>query len=114
MSIIDHSRLESLKSVTGESFRPIISTYVEDTGSKLCLIKSALQTHDTGLISELLHSIKGSSINVGATMMASLCENYESRLSLDDQGYIRDMLISLEQTFQNTQAQLRKISSEML
>ena len=64
--IIDSQRLQELKEVLENSFGELIKTFIIDTEKKMVDLKKF--SHDKNYIEvkKIAHSLKGSSINLGA------------------------------------------------
>jgi two-component system, sensor histidine kinase and response regulator len=59
-------------------------------------MEKGLATRDTALTSRAAHSLKGSSSNLGALRLASLCASLEQKASNGDWGQIGDRIHELE------------------
>jgi two-component system, sensor histidine kinase and response regulator len=74
-SSVDLSVLDNLAAMTedGDDFvARLVGTFVSDTSSRLVTLHAALDSGDMPLVERTGHALKGSSGNMGATVMASL------------------------------------------
>ena len=69
--------LEELKEVMEEDFPVLVSTYLEDSVVRLECLKDAITQSDSEAIRKEAHSLKGSSGNLGANLLADLCKRLE-------------------------------------
>ncbi|MBI4396379.1 MAG: response regulator [Elusimicrobia bacterium] len=78
---IDPSRLENLREAAGdESVRlvgEVIDRFLEDTPGRLENIRKAVQENNSKNLEMAAHSLKGSSANLGAKGLWTLCERIE-------------------------------------
>ena len=74
---IDNEQLAELKDVLEDEFGILISTYLADAKLRLQLIEQGLQNQDYDAVRLAAHSLKGASANLGALMLAEICEHLE-------------------------------------
>ena len=74
---IDNEQLAELKDVLEDEFGILISTYLADAKLRLQLIEQGLQNQDYEAVRLAAHSLKGASANLGALLLAELCEKLE-------------------------------------
>ena len=74
---IDQDTLRELRGVLGGDFSVLVSTYLDDSGKRLAMLRDALAAADGVALRETAHSLKGSSLNIGATRLAGLCLTVE-------------------------------------
>ncbi|MBK7299894.1 MAG: Hpt domain-containing protein [Moraxellaceae bacterium] len=74
---IDNEQLAELKDVLEDEFGILISTYLADAKLRLQLIEQGLQNQDYDAVRLAAHSLKGASANLGAVILAQLCEKLE-------------------------------------
>ena len=70
---IDNEQLAELKDVLEDEFGILISTYLADAKLRL----QGLQNQDYDAVRLAAHSLKGASANLGALLLAELCEKLE-------------------------------------
>ena len=74
---IDNEQLAELKDVLEDEFGILISTYLADAKLRLQLIEQGLQNQDYDAVRLAAHSLKGASANLGALLLAQICERLE-------------------------------------
>ena len=74
---IDAEQLAELKEVLEDEFSVLIETYVTDAQFRLQLIQNGINNQDYEAVRLAAHSLKGASANLGAVILAQLCEKLE-------------------------------------
>ena len=74
---IDAEQLAELKEVLEDEFSVLIDTYLTDAQFRLQLIQNGINSHDYEAVRLAAHSLKGASANLGALLLAELCEKLE-------------------------------------
>jgi HPt (histidine-containing phosphotransfer) domain-containing protein len=74
---IDAEQLAELKEVLEDEFGVLISTYLTDAQFRLQLIQNGINSQDFEAVRLAAHSLKGASANLGALILAQLCEQLE-------------------------------------
>jgi len=74
---IDAEQLAELKEVLEDEFSVLISTYLTDAQFRLQLIQNGIHSQDYEAVRLAAHSLKGASANLGALILAQLCEKLE-------------------------------------
>jgi PAS domain S-box-containing protein len=69
--------LTEMLSEDSDSAAELVQLFLEDTASSLNAMDAALASADSGRVSRLLHSIKGSSAQMGALTMSNACAELE-------------------------------------
>lgn len=85
--IVQLEVLCELKDILEDEFPMLVTTYLDDANDRLQKLRSAIDGADATVVRAEAHSLKGSSINLGATSLASLCAEMENRghsAELDD------------------------------
>jgi CheY-like chemotaxis protein len=78
--VIDLARLELLIRLDrggADLLTEVLTQYLDDTATRLTSLREALARRELTTVSELAHSTRGASANVGASMMAALCARVE-------------------------------------
>lgn len=70
-------QLAELKEVLEDEFSVLIKTYLQDAELRQRLIKEAVESKDYEAARLAAHSLKGASANLGALMLAEICEHLE-------------------------------------
>lgn len=74
---IDNEQLAELKEVLEDEFSVLIDTYLTDAKFRLQLIENGINSQDYEAVRLAAHSLKGASANLGALVLAELCEKLE-------------------------------------
>lgn len=77
MNHLDMEQLAELKEVLEDEFEVLINTYLTDAQLRLKLIEEGLDTKNYEQVRLAAHSLKGASANIGALVLAQLCEELE-------------------------------------
>ena len=70
-------QLAELKEVLEDEFSVLITTYLEDAQLRQQMITAAISAKDYDAARLAAHSLKGASANLGALMLAEICEHLE-------------------------------------
>lgn len=101
---VDLSVLRGLEEerVEGESdlVVELIDLYLYDTSQRVAAIKAALSLEDEDSLKRFAHALKGSSANLGARRVASLCDEIERLDCIDSFEDCRALVESLELEFE--------------
>lgn len=81
---IDAGVLRELRAVLGDEFGVLVSTFLADSQVRLAAMRTALASSDAEALREAAHSLKGSSLNLGAGTLAGLCRSIEDRARAAD------------------------------
>ncbi len=110
---IDPEAIANLRALGDEGddsfLREIIGIYLEDTPLRLADIRAAAAVGDRALYTRAVHTIKGSSSNVGAHLVRSLAERLEQRSKAEDHGALEPLRLELEEAFQRASVALRAL-----
>jgi histidine phosphotransfer protein HptB len=79
MNRLNLDMLNELKMLMEEDFQLLVDTYCEDGAQKLEGLKEAVSANNAKEVSDFSHSLKGSSSNVGAEILADLCYQMEAK-----------------------------------
>ncbi len=64
--------------VLGDDFTVLINTWQADSQKRLSMLRAALSDGDASRLRETAHSLKGSSLNLGALRLGDCCLALES------------------------------------
>jgi len=96
----DADAFEMLKDVMEDEFSGLLQVYIEDSDSRMPLIRSALMGQDSGTLRELAHSFKGASSNIGAMPLAKLCLTLETAAKDNQLEGLDQVVADIEQEYQ--------------
>ena len=85
--------------------KDLIDTFIEDTAKQLASLRTALAATDMVQTGRLLHSLKGSSSQIGALRLSGACADAEAALAsgdvaalangVNDVGVFREQAVAL-------------------
>ena len=82
----------------------LIDLFIEEAASQIEVLRSAGQRLDVGVLKATAHSLKGSSMTMGAKRLARLCERMEG--SAGDAAVTSDLLTEFDCEFVNVRSAL--------
>lgn len=105
--LIDRELLESVQSLydddgSGNMFNELITLYLNDAAMRLAQIKRAAQESNVAGVLHAAHTLKGSSANVGAAAVASICAEVEGHARIGSIEIAASILPELEREFERT------------
>ncbi|MBI4860134.1 MAG: Hpt domain-containing protein [Candidatus Riflebacteria bacterium] len=78
---LDMAHIEALKSEFaddgGTFFRKLVLLFCKNSEDGLKVMRQAVANEDYLVLTQTAHSVKGSSLNIGARLMATLCASVE-------------------------------------
>ena len=105
--VFDLAVLESLAELqegnSPDLINELIELYLNDTTRVLAELRTALIDEDAGALRRGLHSLKGSSFNLGVRRMSALCAELEQHLDNKVDGELGISLGQLEEEFARVQ-----------
>ncbi|HET7273437.1 MAG TPA: Hpt domain-containing protein, partial [Rubrobacter sp.] len=79
---LDRAAIEDLRELGGqEMFSELARTFIDDAGSNLAALRKSVEEGDASSVELIAHTLVGSSGNMGASRMASICSQIESGAS---------------------------------
>ena len=79
-AVIDQATFDQLVEITGgdlDFVDELIDTYLDDAHTQLAALEAAVARGDVGELVRPAHSLKGSSLNIGALRLGALCRSLE-------------------------------------
>ena len=76
---LDYDALNALKDVMENDFVLLIDTYLKDSSDRLIALRELISGTNADSIRRTAHSFKGSSSNLGAVHLATLCAVIERK-----------------------------------
>ncbi len=77
--VIQNEILLELKEILAEEFPQLVTTYLEDATQRIDRLQHAIANSDAPGVKLEAHSLKGSSVNIGANGLADLCAKMETQ-----------------------------------
>ena len=106
-SSLDADAIMSLRDLGGnEMLSELARLFVNDTGSNLAALKAAIEKGDADSVKRVVHTLKGSSGNMGATRMAAICSEFKDISALEDLAAAPALLERLEVEFERAHSAL--------
>lgn len=96
---IDQAMLEQLQELLGERFAELVDRFVGDGNKRMALLRSAVPARDYDVIHAEAHGLKGSSRNIGANTLGTLCGDLEHLGRVGEDQDIETLFAALEQEF---------------
>lgn len=118
MKTLDENIIAELKNMIGEEdfadiFADLINSYLEDTPTLIDGLNSGLKFHNFEQIKINAHTLKSSSITLGASQFAQLCKDLEKSAIDKDIKKVRGLIASVIQEYENVTV-LMKMELEKL
>ncbi len=100
LAILDTEQLNSLKELNepGESdlVAELVEIYINQSPQTLNELKTSIASKDVVQTEKLAHKLKGSSANLGALRVCSICESMEEKARLGNLDYSTQNIENLE------------------
>lgn len=110
MEHLDYDILNTLKQVMEDDFALLIDTFVQDSADRIKTLHEVIKGTDADSVRRAAHSFKGSSSNIGAVYLSSLCAAMEKKaLGGSFEGLQSDLHL-IEQEFAQVETLLRTYS----
>lgn|SRR5687768_16397767 len=110
MEHLDYDTLNTLKQVMEDDFALLIDTFVQDSNDRIQTLQNVIKGTEADLIRRAAHSFKGSSSNIGAPHLASLCSALEKKALANNLDGLAEDLHAIEQEFVRVEVLLRSLS----
>ncbi|HVK93997.1 MAG TPA: EAL domain-containing protein [Noviherbaspirillum sp.] len=103
-SPLDQDVFDKLREILGPALQQTIRPFLEDTPGYLSELEQAVQEGNADAARAMAHSVKGSSGNLGATVLAQLAKEAEEFAAEQRVEEIRPLLLRLRQAFDGVAA----------
>jgi len=110
MEHLDYDTLNTLKQVMEDDFALLIDTFVQDSSDRIQTLRKVITGTEADLIRRAAHSFKGSSSNIGAPQLSSLCSALEKKVLANNFNGLADDLHAIEHEFAQVEILLRAYS----
>ena len=107
---IDNEQLAELKDVLEDEFGILISTYLADAKLRLQLIEQGLQNQDYEAVRLAAHSLKGASANLGALLLAQICERLELDCKAGHYVECNGLFVEAQAEFEQVEVLLNQVN----
>lgn len=95
-----------LKDILAEDFNTLVESFIDDAKSRMIKLKHAIASRSSEIVRREAHSLKGSSLNLGAQLLPQLCSEME------EQGKAGD-LTGCESLFLKIETELARVETEL-
>jgi HPt (histidine-containing phosphotransfer) domain-containing protein len=109
---LDEEALAELQDVMEGEFDVLIQTYIGDSSERIAGLKAAFNAGDTDGFTKMAHSLKGSSINIGAPRLGELCHRAEMAGRAQESDQIPALLDAIDAELETVAGQLRSLVKE--
>lgn len=107
---LDEDTLRELRAVLGKDFRMLVDTWVADCQVRLQLLQAALAGQDAAALREAAHSLKGSSLNLGALRLADHCLAMETAARAGELARAKALLPAIDAEYRQVAPLLARIA----
>lgn len=108
VAFLDEELIAELKEIMADGFITLVESYEQDTAKRLDGMRQALAQGDLATLTQLAHSLKGSSSNVGALVVASHCLAVEEAIAVGGQANLADLVAQVEMAHEAARQGLRQ------
>jgi signal transduction histidine kinase/CheY-like chemotaxis protein/HPt (histidine-containing phosphotransfer) domain-containing protein len=108
---IDMNVVRDLMDLMGSDFHDLIRVYLEDTPKNLSALERAARTNDVDALVAPAHSLKSTSANLGALLLADMAKRIEQGARSGDLGEPVLMVAQLQNEYQRASTQLKQMLS---
>jgi HPt (histidine-containing phosphotransfer) domain-containing protein len=103
--------INGLKEIGDQDFlNDMVRLYIEQSTDLINAIRENSTKSDFDKVYLETHSLKGSSLNLGARDIAELCRQIETKIKESDTPGLMYLIKELERTFENTKEELLSIN----
>jgi len=90
----------------------VITLYLQEAPAQLAALQEAVAQGDAGRVEEVAHGLKGSSAQLGATRMVSLCASVQEAAGAHDLNRAAAQVVALQREFVRVRAALEAVLHE--
>jgi len=103
-TVLDLAALEELRELAGEQLDVIINKFQEFSAQALIDIEAAAVNEDAKTARDVAHSLKSSSLQLGATALGTLASELEAAGSENDLATMRRIAVQIRATGDETRS----------
>lgn len=112
---IDHKVLHDLQEVMEDGYVNLLQTFLDDSERRLAQLHDARNARELGMAA---HSFRGSSSNMGALELATLCQELEQRVKQSPLYGIEDLINQINEEYSQVRSfyegERRRVSSRLM
>ncbi len=106
MTSLDMNLINDLRELMEDEFGELVAIYLRDSSTRFDQIKAAVAAANSTDIRHTAHSLKGSSSNIGAVELTSLCQQLEE-MGKDSQ------LAKTQELVQRIESELNRVQTDL-
>lgn len=110
MEHLDYDTLNTLKQVMEDDFALLIDTFFQDSTDRIETLYNVIKGTEADLIRRAAHSFKGSSSNIGAPYLSSLCSALEQKALANNFNGLTDDVHAIAEEFAQVKTLLSTFS----
>ncbi|MCQ4294789.1 Hpt domain-containing protein [Pseudomonas stutzeri] len=96
---LDSAVLATLQDVMESEYPALLDTFLADSEERVRLLRQAYQAEQTETLRRAAHSFKGSCSNMGAVLLADLCQELETAARGEQLAQAPVLIASIEREF---------------
>jgi HPt (histidine-containing phosphotransfer) domain-containing protein len=105
---LDRDVVGELQSVMGSDFQTLVESFFRDSEQRLTWLREAIEQGEADEVRQTAHSFKGSSGNLGATALSSLCLELEQVGRSGQLDPASDLLERIREAYSEVRRQLER------
>ena len=109
MSHLNMEQIQELKDIMEEGFNVLVLTYLQDSETKISVLKDAIKSSKSEQVAEVAHSLKGSSANIFAEALSALFKKVEDSGRSDTLQDVPYVFEKIEEEFSQVKSQLKQL-----
>ncbi len=98
--------ITELKEILAEDFNSLVDSFIKDAQSRLIKLQQAITARNSEVVRAEAHSLKGSSLNLGALVLPQLCSELEDRGKKSDLEGSEGLFGQIESEFARVESEL--------
>jgi HPt (histidine-containing phosphotransfer) domain-containing protein len=105
-SALKTDMIEELKDILAEDFNTLVDSYIDDAQSRIVKLNDAIAQCNCEVVRTEAHSLKGSSLNLGAQLLPQLCSEMEDRGKSENLSGCESLFVKIETEFARVESEL--------
>lgn len=97
---LDMATMDMLQDVLEDGFTGLLETFISDSAERIDCLRAGMANSDADMVRRSAHSLKGSSSNLGANVMAELSVQIEERARDNELSDLVPLVEQLETEFE--------------
>lgn len=105
--LLNADMIGELKEILADDFAMLVNSYLDDAVRRMALLKNAIQDSDAEIIRNEAHSLKGSSLNLGALTLPEMFSKMEASGKDNQLESVAELFSDIELEFSRVEAALK-------